>query len=138
MAIQDVLNRLNKVRKTGANSWIASCPHHEDRSPSLTLSEPEPGKILIHCFAGCPPNDVLASIGITFDDLFPERLKNSKRKRIPVNPYDALRAVSSEILVARIITARWAAGEPMTEAERQRLGQAASRIAAAEDVIHGR
>jgi DNA primase len=39
-------------RRSGA-SWLAKCPAHEDRNPSLSIREGEDGQVLVHCHAGC-------------------------------------------------------------------------------------
>lgn len=51
---------------------MAKCPAHDDKSPSLSVRETEDGRVLIHCHAGCGASDVLAAIGLTLADLFPE------------------------------------------------------------------
>jgi len=51
----------------GANSGSCRCPAHDDRSPSLSVTELRGGKVLVHCFAGCTQSDVigaLASLGL--------------------------------------------------------------------------
>lgn len=40
------------AKKCG-NGWIAKCPAHEDKSPSLSLNITETGKLLWKCHAGC-------------------------------------------------------------------------------------
>jgi putative DNA primase/helicase len=46
-----------------ANRGSARCPCHDDRLPSLSLSDgDEPGRILVHCFAGCDRRDILAAL----------------------------------------------------------------------------
>ena len=69
--IETILERLRNVSKAG-KGFKACCPSHEDRSPSLALLETSDGRILIHCFAGCSPQDVLAAIGLSMSDLFPD------------------------------------------------------------------
>lgn len=64
-----ILMRLNKVKKTGLGQYIAICPAHDDKSPSLAITEKD-GKCLLHCFAGCTPLDVLDSISLEMGDLF--------------------------------------------------------------------
>ena len=64
-----ILMRLNKVKKTGSGQYIAICPAHDDKSPSLAITEKD-GKCLLHCFAGCTPLDVLDSISLEMGDLF--------------------------------------------------------------------
>lgn len=60
------------ARGSGSSSWIARCPAHADGSPSLSISEGDDGKILLNCFAGCTPRDVVAALGLTLSDLFRE------------------------------------------------------------------
>ena len=36
-----------------AGGWIARCPAHRDRTPSLSITETADGRLLLHCFAGC-------------------------------------------------------------------------------------
>lgn len=52
-----------KARRCG-NGYIDICPAHQDRSPSLSISEGEDGKILLHCFAGCSFDEILGSAGL--------------------------------------------------------------------------
>ncbi len=59
------------ARRTGAGRWIAKCPAHPDRSPSLSIAEGRDGKVLVRCFAGCELSAVLQSAGLTIDNLFP-------------------------------------------------------------------
>jgi hypothetical protein len=37
---------------------ICRCPAHDDRSPSLSV-RPGRSRLLLHCFAGCAPSDIL-------------------------------------------------------------------------------
>ena len=46
------------------------CPAHEDRKPSLSVTEGADGHALIHCQAGCAPEAVLSKLGLTWSDLF--------------------------------------------------------------------
>jgi hypothetical protein len=60
MRIEDVLARLAAVRPNGERSWMARCPAHDDRNPSLSVSEGEGGRVLFNCFAGCAAESVAA------------------------------------------------------------------------------
>lgn len=68
-----VLGRLDKVKNAGAGKWVACCPAHDDKSPSLSISEATDGKILVHCWAGCSARGITAAIGLELADLFPGR-----------------------------------------------------------------
>jgi hypothetical protein len=59
----------SQVRDTGKGQAMAQCPAHDDRNPSLALTE-IPDRVLIHCHAGCDTPDVLAAIGLTNANLF--------------------------------------------------------------------
>jgi len=82
MSLQTLLNRLDKVKKTTNQNWIACCPAHEDKSPSLSIREVDDGRILIHCFAGCPAESILNALELTFSDLHPERLNGDSFKSL--------------------------------------------------------
>ena len=60
-----------KVKRSGLQ-WPATCPAHEDRTPSLSLGVGFDGCALIRCHALCQPEDIVAALGLTMSDLFPE------------------------------------------------------------------
>ncbi|MGH9533815.1 MAG: AAA family ATPase [Terriglobales bacterium] len=47
----DVAERLG-ARRSG-DGWLARCPAHDDRSPSLAIAEGAGGRTLVYCHAGC-------------------------------------------------------------------------------------
>ena len=51
------------VRKVGA-AWVARCPAHEDREPSLSIAHGDNGKVLVRCHAGCEQHRVIAAMQI--------------------------------------------------------------------------
>src|SRR5215213_10128244 len=68
---EDVLNRLDVARRNGEKA-MSFCPAHDDRTnPSLSLKA-ENGRLLLHCFAGCHPDDIVSKIGLGMKDLFSE------------------------------------------------------------------
>jgi len=68
--VERLLAVLDKVRNRGDSSWMACCPAHDDKSPSLSIKETQDGDILLHCFAGCGVDDVVAALGLEMSDLF--------------------------------------------------------------------
>jgi hypothetical protein len=66
-----VLALLESVQRNG-RGWIARCPAHEDRKPSLSIEEGN-DKVLLHCHARCSPEAVVKAIGLTMADLFARR-----------------------------------------------------------------
>ena len=51
--------------------WIALCPAHDDRNPSLAITEANDGRLLIKCYSGCGAIDIVQSVGLDLKDLFP-------------------------------------------------------------------
>lgn len=43
-------------------SWMARCPAHEDRRPSLAISVGKDGSVLVRCHAGCHQRDLIAAL----------------------------------------------------------------------------
>lgn len=72
MGAETLLWRLEAARRVSEGRWVARCPAHEDRSPSLSVRQLDDGRTLIHCHAGCAPGDVLAAVGLSMSDLFPD------------------------------------------------------------------
>jgi len=67
-ALSEFLDVHENVRRSG-DGFVMRCRAHEDRSNSLSAKQAD-GKILIHCFAGCETDAVVAAIGWTLKDLF--------------------------------------------------------------------
>lgn len=134
-ALDGFLSRLDRVKSTGTNRWIALCPAHDDKNPSLTIRQADDERVLIHCFAGCGAADVLASVGMNFADLYPERngwdTDYKKPERKPFYAADVLRAVGFESLVVATAAANLSHGMTLTDEDRERLMLAAERLQAA-------
>ena len=132
-------DHFEKSRPTGAHSWLACCPAHGDKTPSLSIRQTEDGRWLLHCFAGCDVLDILAAVGLAMTDLFPEdvRPRDRPRVRYPVPPLDALRALSREAGIVAIAASDLAEGRSLSKQDADRIAQAAGRIATALEVVHG-
>lgn len=128
MITADLVERLNGVRETGPNRWIARCPAHEDRHPSLAIRALEDGRTLLHCFAGCPVDSVASGLGLRLSDLFPPRSSDHTTERRPWPAEDVLRAMAHEALIAAIAIENVARGEPLSSADRDRALLAAERL----------
>jgi putative DNA primase/helicase len=48
-------------RKVGSG-FIACCPAHDDRTPSLSIKITTEGKLLVHCHAGCGQQQVIEAL----------------------------------------------------------------------------
>ncbi len=129
MAIDSLLSDLDGVRETGHKKYVARCPAHEDRSPSLAIKDCGDGRVLIHCFAGCETEDVLSAVGLTFADLMPERINGQhsfKPRRIDAR--QVLATLDHEALVVAIVGADFLDHRAIDEDTWNRLGVAVCRI----------
>jgi len=134
MNVENILSRLEGVKQIGYGKWKARCCAHQDRTPSLYITEAE-DRLLLHCFGGCEVNDILAAIGLTIEALFPERNQHTVGHGRPMQtnrfPYaDVMRGLSHEALVVAMGATAAASGS-LTEADRERIVAAAERIKSA-------
>jgi DNA primase len=128
MTAEILLSRLAKVRKTGADSWSACCPAHADKAPSLAIRETPEGVVLLHCFAGCAVETVLDAVGLSFDELYPEKLDHHGRPLArPFHAADVLRLIGKESLIVAA-TAKTLAKRPLSEREQKRVMDSAVLI----------
>ena len=77
------LARLEDVRETD-RGWIARCPAHKDRSPSLSVGQAKDDRwaFVVYCFAGCEPLAVLQAVGMEWKDITGEGDAPARRKPI--------------------------------------------------------
>ncbi len=74
--METVLARLKGVRKS-LRGWVACCPVHDDREPSLSIGLGDEGHVLLKCFAGCTLDNIVEAMELTVSDLFPDAPSSS-------------------------------------------------------------
>ena len=138
--LETLLSRLEKVRKTGVDSYIACCPAHQDKSPSMTIRELDDGRILIHDFAGCSADEVVGAVGMELKDLMPELPTHHRKRseRVPFNPYDVMAAVRDDMTVALVIIKDAQKGVVPTDTQSLILAKLAGRMGMAIKLAGGR
>lgn len=129
-----ILSRLDRVKNNGNNKWIARCPAHDDRNPSLSIKY-DGNKILLYCFAGCTTNDVLASIGLTFKDLFAETLSPDVAREYKSKKLNKL--ISDETTVLLVARGSIDNGFFLSATDMERIVLANHRIATAKEQRNG-
>lgn len=77
MELQDIISHFRSPKPNGNNSYMVTCPCHNDNTQSLCISE-DNGKILLNCFAGCRAEDITRAIGLSMRDLFQSPPQGSK------------------------------------------------------------
>jgi hypothetical protein len=48
--------------KPSGDGWMAHCPLHNDNTESFSIGEGSTGKVLLHCFAGCSQEALVAEV----------------------------------------------------------------------------
>jgi len=142
MPLDAFLARLDGVRRSG-KGWIARCPAHEDRTASLSIGEGDDDRVLVHCFGGCAAADVLAAIGLSIADLFPEPVRDLSpldraRRREAAHASNwaaALRVLSRESRVVSACAQAIADGALLGNGDLTRLAEAMQRIEDAREVL---
>lgn len=69
---------ISSLRERGLNpkregtGFRSTCPSHndDDGRPSLTVTQGNDGRILLKCWSGCEPEQIVAAMGLTMRDLF--------------------------------------------------------------------
>ncbi|MEW8001048.1 MAG: hypothetical protein AB2777_21160 [Candidatus Thiodiazotropha endolucinida] len=130
--IETVLHHLDKVREMGTpGKWMARCPSHKDKTPSLSISL-RGESIALYCHAGCSTEDVLDSIGLTFSDLYGKEKANyqaaianrGKKALKHLNPYDV------DVMVLRLAKEDLEGGRALSVEDMARVALAAERVKA--------
>ena len=128
---ENVLSRVTKVRQRQHGQVSACCPAHADKGPSLSIRETPEGAVLLHCFAGCAVNDVVAAMGLELHELFPPRdvpPGAPKRTARLLTAGQALELLASEAMLVFTAAATLLNGRALTVADKNRLLESVSRI----------
>jgi hypothetical protein len=78
VTVEEFAHHLRAAKQNG-NGWIAKCPAHDDRAPSLSVREGDDGRVLVHCHAGCSVEEIVEAMGVSVSDLFED-------EAIPIGP----------------------------------------------------
>jgi hypothetical protein len=127
MSLETLMGRLDKVKHLGRAQYQAVCPAHQDKSPSLAIKALADGRILMHCLGGCDTNSVLDAIGLSMEDLFPERIGEFKSERKPFHAGQVLQMIAREATIVALCGGELTK-HPLDETDRARLFLAVSRI----------
>ena len=126
------LDRLHGARPTGHNRWLAKCPAHQDRRPSLSVRELDDGRVLVHDFSGCTVADIVAAIGLELHDLFPPAQPNVHSSRPRASSLTPLLvAFERDLLIVHVFLSDVAKAKPISEADRITAHTSAAAIWAA-------
>ncbi|HPG62281.1 MAG TPA: DNA primase [Casimicrobium sp.] len=113
--VESLLNRLDAVKENGRGKWLARCPAHKDKRPSLSIREADSGAVLVKCWTGCTVAEIAGAVGLELSELFPPREpftdgKSTQRRERVITAADGLRLLDFEADVVCIAADRMARG----------------------------
>ena len=82
------------ARPAGRKRWIARCPAHDDRHPSLTITQGHSGVLLKDWSHGCTPEQITAALGMRVADLFDAPMTQATRCEVELRR--ATQAIENE------------------------------------------
>ncbi len=128
MNVEDLLTHLQKVRRSG-NGWLACCPAHDDRSPSLSVAVGNLGGIVLRCHAECSNESIVDALGLRMSDLMPERLPEVHAvKPTRFNAHLTLEALAYQAAIVAIAASDMSKGKTLSVEDKDRLWQIAGNI----------
>jgi len=136
--IDEILVRLDKVRRVKNGRYVACCPVHDDKKPSLSITETSDDKIIMHCF-GCGANglEVCNALAVDVSCLFPDDTKNyhknddNVRNRDPMSQFVAEQVVlniQDDVLFVAFLARDLASGASICESDIERLKNTANTL----------
>lgn len=128
----EILAKLRGVRprNKAQTKWFALCPVHEEKTPSLSITELSDGRVLMYCFGcGAGFEQIIEAIGLRkhwgFPDTAPTRLTSNH-----FQVREVIRAFEVELQIASHLCSNIAAGRVFNKHDRARALQCAKRLAA--------
>ena len=140
-AIQTLLSRLEGVSKEHVKGqltcWSARCPAHNDRSPSLSITDNN-GTILLHYHAGCPASAIVYAVGLSLADLFPRRISSGKPgQRQYWLAATAFKSIMADVTLVAAIASAMHQGREISSRDYEALFDAAQRLQRTAGVTNG-
>lgn len=132
--INNFLGRLQKCRKTGKQTWMACCPAHNDKNPSMIVTEGIDGRVLVHCFSHeCGIDSIVEAVGMEIRDLMPDNVgfhRSAPKSRL-FNAIDVLHAIRDDLTMTLIVAKDIQRGKILTTDESLSLSRAIGRVSTA-------
>jgi len=139
---EPLLQRLEGVQKSGTG-WRARCPACGGRSRKLSIAEAD-NRVLLHCFGGCSPAEVLGAVGLGWSDVQPPRSwpptrEEQRRASRAIREASWAAALSMLALESRVVVLAARdmhhLGGLQSSGDLARLAQAVERIGGAAGVL---
>lgn len=126
MSIDTILNKFERVRKSGRNKWRVPCPVHGGKDFNMIISERSDGSVGAYCFVcGGSAVDVANHYGLDLKEIF-----------APDSDYKApviTRQMLEDEQMDRMILAMAENTPPQTLADKRRVKMAQARLEGIEE-----
>lgn len=120
--MHEILSHFSRVRATSkTNSYNCLCPAHDDKNASLSIKINQDGRVLIHCFAGCDIESILGAVGLTLDDIIPQRIDLLKPQGKAFNPFAILKTMKDEALFVYMCANEIEQGRTLQSSDKEKL-----------------
>jgi len=127
--MHQILSHFNKVSRTSKNNqYQCLCPAHNDRTASLSIKFNDDGRVLMNCFAGCDIENILGSVGLSFNDIIPNRIDDLKPVGKIFNPYAVLKSLRDETMIVLMMALSIRKKEQISDEDYDRFIIAYQRI----------
>ena len=135
MKVEGFLDLLEGVKRTGPGRWLARCPGHPDRNPSLSIAEGDDGRVLLKCFAGCGVEEITGGVGLNPSDLFPPSLIENRslpKNRTNGRPSaaDCLQMLDESVFVIELCARIISDGGTLTPKQSREFERSTNHVAA--------
>ena len=132
-ALDKFLSAHGDMRKFGLHYRGACLACNASNKTTLSIREGDTGNLLVKCFkGGCDPEAIAGSVGLSLEDLFPERMtghhNTGPRRRGMLSANEALDLLKFEAELTAVAAGNLAAGYALTDQDRARLNHACARI----------
>ena len=126
--VDKILARLDGVKRT-QKGWIARCPAHDDRNPSLSIARGDDGRVLMRCWAGCSALDIVQSIGLDLGDLFhKEHNTHQGRQRLYPSARQILEVIKRDVWIVLIAAQDTHNGKLLSDSDMESLTQSVANL----------
>ena len=135
--VENLLDRLDLVKQTGPDRYLARCPAHDDHTPSLSIRDLGE-TFLVKCWTGCGGVDVMEAVGLTAADFWEKPPEGTKRARPYITVKELAKVLDREAWITVMCAQKVADDDRLTDDELTRLLSARRRITKVLEVVrHG-
>ena len=98
MTLDEFLARVRVAYRRRDGQWVAHCPAHDDRHPSLIVAAGDRAPLLVRCFAGCTFEQIMNAVHAKQEKESQGKEKTAGRRTEPAPDPDGLTPVEREIV----------------------------------------